>query len=81
MSAFIKTLMVLATLLLIAGSARSDGIGGIGILGQNLFGGIGGTTQGSGGAAPIQGALMLEDGTSFLLLEDASSHVCLEGGC
>lgn len=29
----------------------------------------------------LQGSLMLEDGTSFLLLEDASSHLCFEGGC
>lgn len=29
----------------------------------------------------LQGALMLEDGTSFLLLEDNSSHLCFQGGC
>jgi len=39
---------------------------------------FGGTAQAV--APPLIGALMLEDGTSFLLLEDASSHLCFEGG-
>lgn len=29
----------------------------------------------------LQGSLLLEDGVSFLLLEDNSSHLCFEGGC
>lgn len=34
------------------------------------------------GPPATPGALMLEDGTSFLLLEDNASHLCLEvGGC
>jgi len=34
-----------------------------------------------GGAAPITGALLLEDNVSILLLEDNASNFCLEGGC
>ena len=40
-----------------------------------------GDSDGNGGAAPISGALLLEDNTSILLLEDNASNFCLEGGC
>lgn len=49
------------------------------------------TNSGTVGGVPItvtttistatNGALLLEDGASFLLLEDNSSPLCLEGGC
>lgn len=71
--------MVLAVLALFATAARSDGIGPFST-GQSIYGGIGGAGAVSAGP-PINGALMLEDGTSFLLLEDAASNLCLEGGC
>lgn len=71
--------LLIAALVLIAGAARSDGLGNQGILGQDLFGGIGGSQQQV--APPVSGALALEDGTSILLLEDGASNLCLEGGC
>jgi hypothetical protein len=51
-----------------------------------IGGGIGqfdGGVSGPAGApaAPLAGALLLEDGTSILLLEDGTSQFCLEGGC
>lgn len=39
-----------------------------------------GSADGSG-AAPVSGALLLEDNVSILLLEDNVSNFCLEGGC
>lgn len=38
-------------------------------------------TGGHHTAAPVSGALLLEDGVSILLLEDGTSSLCLEGGC
>jgi hypothetical protein len=40
-----------------------------------------GPTVRGGSAAPVAGALLLEDGVSILLLEDGASNFCLEGGC
>lgn len=37
--------------------------------------------SGSGGGPGVNSALLLEDGASFLLLEDVASKVCFEGGC
>lgn len=32
-------------------------------------------------AAPVSGAVLLEDNSSVFLLEDNASQLCLEGGC
>lgn len=49
MSASTKALALIAALSLLATAARSDGIGNQGILGQSIFGGIGGAFTKSGG--------------------------------
>jgi hypothetical protein len=36
--------------------------------------------SGTGAPPPNVGALLLEDGSSFFLLEDNASKLCLEGG-
>lgn len=48
----------------------------------NRFGKLGSISKGAGiPTPPVNGALLLEDNSSFFLLEDGASHLCLEGGC
>jgi len=59
-----------------AGPALSFGLGQLG----SHFGTLG--AEGGGAPTPpVSGALLLEDGTSILLLEGAAGNLCLEGGC
>jgi hypothetical protein len=67
-------------LLMLATSARSDGLGNLtGRIGQGDFGGIGG---GFAKAAPQPtGDILLADGVSFILQTDGTSLICRAGGC
>ncbi len=52
MSAFTRAVVTALLLALVATSARSDGIGGAWMLGQGIFGGLGGNGVGQS-AAPV----------------------------
>lgn len=80
MSTRSKAAALVAALALIATSARSDGIGGQGVLGQGTFGGIGGMFAAA--TPPVTtGSALLVDLTNPALLVDNTNPACLVGGC
>lgn len=76
----LNRVFLIVALLMVAGAARPDGIGGYETIfgGLSGFGGIGRT-----GKAIVQptGKILLVDGVSHLLQTDGTSKVCLAGGC
>jgi hypothetical protein len=59
----------------------ANAYGAFGGMGRPGFGKEGALPKNSKAAAPVSGALLLEDGSSILLLEGGSGNLCLEGGC
>lgn len=68
MSTRTKSLVVIVMLSLIATAARSDGIGRQGILGQAIFGGIGGALKSSGGGGSCSGVIDASKGCPLPML-------------